>query len=53
MAEFEESTVAFDGTTFSYTDGYKNYLYSGEGGEYPEIAGKYFTNFWAGEATVE
>ena len=52
MAGFEKH-VAFDGTTFSYTDGYKNYLYSGEGGEYPEIAGKYFTNFWAGEATVE
>ena len=52
-AELEESTVAFDGSTFTYTDGYKNYLYSGENGDYPDLAGKYFTNFWAGEATVE
>lgn len=52
-AEIEESTVAFDGTTFSYTDGYKNYLYTGEQGSYPDLVGKYFTNFWSGEGTVE
>lgn len=39
------STVDFSETRFSYTEGYEDYLYTGDAGLYPEYAGLYFTSW--------
>ncbi len=43
------TTAEFDGSTFTYSWGYEDYPYDGDG-KYP---GYYQTYFWAGEAVVQ
>ena len=43
----------FDGSTFSYTYGNKDYYYDGAYGYYPDYAGYYMTNYMYGTAAVQ
>ena len=43
--------ASFDGTTFTYADGYEDYYYEDAYGYYPDYKG-YNTNYWEGSATV-
>ena len=44
--------ATFEDGTFTYVSGEKDYYYDGAGGYYPELAGKYFTNYWYGTAEI-
>ncbi len=43
--------ASFDGTTFTYADGYEDYYYDNAYGYYPQYQG-YQTSYWEGSATV-